>query len=136
MFAGKSARRGFTLAECLTAVVILSVGIVFLYRALLHTMDLEDYLSHRLYAGQWLQDQADFLTGQASVKKNVPQDSLSAKSLVTIRNRLLEFSFQADVLEFKDLKDLAGFSTTVLWNERGRTIRLPQTIYVLQPLDE
>ena len=117
--------------ECVVAVAILAVGLVSIYRVLLGALDREDYLSHRLYAGQLLQSQADYLVATASNSVNIPPADLAKTFKAVINNRPMEFNLGSETIEFKDLPTLQQVALSLSWDERGRRVQLQQTICVL-----
>lgn len=123
-------RRGFTFVEIMVTITILSTGIVMIYKAFLISLDQQNYLVHRLYANNLL-DQKIAELGRLFQERG--KDALKKEGLVedvVIHNKQVPFEIKTFFEDFADLPDLLELNVGVFWSEHGRPVRLTRVAYI------
>ncbi len=121
---------GFSFLECMAAVSILSLGIVMIYKALLLSLDAQQYARHRLYASQYMQSQTDFLQAVLAQQGVIPAEILAKARNVILDHRPIIFSDNTTVTPFENWLYLLQLRREISWQERGKNFALSQTIYL------
>ena len=126
-------QKGLTFFEMLVAVSILASGMVMIYKGLLLSVDIQEYLMHRLYAGNLLEQkigmiQRDF---QDAEEENflIPNGETQE---VVLNNKPIAFQFSYDVRNLGNLKKILQLDVILSWVEHGRSFSLTRSAYVSQ----
>lgn len=119
-------QRGLTLLEVLVTVIILSMGITGIYRALLFAVDMLDHITNRLYAHILLDNklvvlQQMFLDNQDIFSLQNHVDSID------INNRRRTFQYVFSVQGVEHVNDLYTVAVRVHWQERNKQVGISRT---------
>lgn len=128
--AHKKSRRGFTFFEVMVTVAILSTGVVMIYKALLISLDHQQYLTHRLYAMNLLEDKTVSIQRNYQESGNLPLGENEEIHRVMLNNKPMSFYFTMDFSNMGDLEDIFQLDLVLSWRERGRLIHLSRSAYV------
>ena len=129
----ESKKRSFTLLELIVTVVILSSGILFIYKGFLSSLDVSYYVKHYLYAQLWTEEKLydideEFRTYKAAF---LPQASGSFNE----GNK--NFSWQAaySLIGSTEKMSLYDVTLVVSWKEGRRNINLARSKYIYYTRD-
>jgi len=125
----------FTFLECMAAVIILAVGLVGIYRALLLSLDYQDYLSQRLYCGNFFNSQLELLQFKAQSDQDFSSEPLAGAQLSVWGRQPLDLAWNAKLTPFTDPESLAQLDFQLSWSSRGKTFHLKDSVYV-QPKNQ
>jgi prepilin-type N-terminal cleavage/methylation domain-containing protein len=124
---GVSSKRGLSFLEVMVTAVILSVGMVAIYRSFFITMDHLQYLSCRLYANNLIE------TKIAHAEKDFRDlqdfDIGSMTEEVEIGNKEVVFSYTMDLKPVGTLLSVFQLDITLSWEDRGRTVSISRAAY-------
>lgn len=122
--------RGFSFFEVMVTLVVFSLGIVMLQKAMLHAIDIRQYLTNRLYAFQVLDDY--FLRAQSRFKRN-GESPLPMNGLVTqarLNKRVVPFRLAVDFRQMDKVPGLYRLDMALTWPERDRTARIQRSAFL------
>ena len=125
-------KKGFTFVEVMVAIMILTTGIVAIYKTFLLSLDQQNYLTHRLYASNLL-DKKIFEMERLFQEKGIAALKEDLTENVVVDNKNLVFqvkTFFRAPLEIPDLEDVLQIDIGVFWPEHGRVVRLTRAAYV------
>lgn len=123
-------KNGFTFMEVMVTVVILSTGIVMIYKAFLLSLDHQRYMIHRLYANNLLDQKIEGIQrlfqdkGAASLKPGETVENIS------ISHKAIPFAINTLFKNVSDMEDFLQMDIGISWLERGRPIRLTRSVYI------
>ena len=126
----RAGHNGFTFIEVMVTIMILSTGIVMIYKTFLISLDQQNYLLHRLYANNLLDLEITQLQhvfqekGRSSLK-----DNEMTKNAV-IHNKTLAFAIKTFFQDIPELEGTLQMDIGIFWLERGRTVRLTRSVYL------
>ena len=132
----RSRKSGLTFIEVMVTIVILSTGIVIIYKALLMSLDYQSHLTRRLYAlnlleGALIDVQLRYDGGQIS--PGGPEQDIYE---VVLNNRTVSFQFTIDFFQDYELLNIWRGDAVLSWPERGRTFSLIRSIYIGPIMEE
>ncbi len=124
--------RAVTFFELLVTVTILASGMVMIYKALLLSLDYQDYLMQRLYADNLIEHkivliQQDFQDN--GTLELTPQGEIED---VVLNNKRIAFQFSYDLKDMGDLKSIFQLDVDLSWADHGRSFRLARSAYVFR----
>ncbi len=121
-------RQGITFIEVMLAVVILSGGLVALYRCFFSAVDYLDRLSTRLYAFNLLEGRMAAVEKEFRSPKDFDIGLLDEE--VVINNRPVAFHYNVNLKPVGTLLSVFELDMDLSWQERGRRVTLSRTAYV------
>lgn len=122
--------QGFTFFEVMVTVIILGVGIIFIFKAFMACLNYQGYLTARLYAFQLCDVKSAELQRQYQDTGQRPA-LLSAEILpVKLNNRLYTFQFDSNYSPVGSLEDVFEMQLIVSWNDYGRNCRMTRSVYL------
>lgn len=125
-------KKGLTFFEVMVTVVILSSGIVFIYKALLSSLHYQEYLTHRLYAMNMLTNRLAELQQLSRDKKGLsPSDDAQTKE-IWLDHKKIEFTTFTRIRPVGGQEDVFQVDVELSWVENDRTVRLPKSILLVQ----
>ena len=133
---GSRGDAGFTFLEIMTALVILSLGIIAIYRAFLFSLGVESHLRHRLHAIVLLEDRL------ARIEKLYNDNRRFSPRLQNehIREKIggREVVFPLVVAAQKDapLKEMEKVDVRLAWPEQGHFYVWQRSLFFYRPKDE
>ncbi len=119
--------RGITFIEVMLTVVVLSVGLVAMYRSFFSAINYLDHLSSRLYAHNLLESRIATVERDFRSLKDVDIGALSEEAL--INNRTVTFHYAVNLKPVGTLLSVFELEITLSWQEHGRTVSLSRTAY-------
>lgn len=121
--------KGYTFLELMTAVAILSIGIVGIYQALLTSLDRQSQLSCRLYANNLIEHRISDVQKQYWMTGEIPADDGRAEDVV-LDNRRVPFRFTLQTVSAGGLDGLLGAEATLSWTIRDREFNIKRFIFL------
>ncbi len=119
--------RGFSFFEVMVTLVVFSLGIVTIQKAMLHAIDIRQHLTNRLYAFQVLDDY--FLRAQTQFKRNgespLPMNGLVMQA--RLNKRVIPFRLAVDFRQIDKDLGLYQLDMALTWPERERTARIQRS---------
>jgi len=124
----KLQRRSFTLLELIVTVVILSSGILFIYKGFLSSLDVSYYAKHYLYAQLWMEKKLYDIDNEFKTYKApfLPQTSGSFDE----GNNNFYWQASYSLIGSTEKMSLYDATLVVSWKEGRRNIKLVRTEYV------
>lgn len=126
-FKGKKA---FSFIEAMVAIGILSVGIVFIFKAFFVCLDTYNHLTYRFYALNLLNNKIARAQVFMNAFNQIPLDLSRETRTLTIDRRPVIFESSMVIRELKDLNGIYQLDFNVSWEERNRTIGLSRSSYI------
>ena len=121
---------GFTFIEVMTAVAILSFGIVFIYRAFFVSLNYMNHVAYRLHANNILENRITLLQEILRTEKKIPFGQKEETQRVLIDNKPVDFRYAMSFKNMGEFQKMFQLDITVFWKERGRDIKLSRTAYL------
>lgn len=120
-------RKGLTFIEVMVTAVILSVGLVAIYRSFFIGADVIQHLSNRLYALNLLEAKIATIERDFRTLKDFDIGPLTEEAV--INNYPVRFQYQVDLKPVGQLLTVFQLDITLSWEERGRTMSLFRSAY-------
>ncbi len=112
--------RGFTFVEVMVTLVILSAGIVFIYKTFFLCVDYLSRLTIRLYAGQLVEARIADLQRKAQASGGLGFERGPMSVRQEFNHKPVEFAFQIDLNPVHGFEDLYQMQVGVSWVDGGR----------------
>ncbi|MBF0569153.1 MAG: prepilin-type N-terminal cleavage/methylation domain-containing protein [Candidatus Omnitrophica bacterium] len=128
-YAGSQRRRrkGLTFIEVMVTVVVLSVGLVAIYRSFFIGIDYLNHLSCRLHALNLIESKIAFAEKDFQSLKDFDIGPMS--ETVVINNRPVEFHYAIDLKPVGKLLSVFSLDITLSWEERGHVVSVSRSAY-------
>ncbi len=121
---------GFTLMEIMVTIAILSVGIVFVFKALLFSLDQINYLTTRLYATTILDNRVSEIERRLRIEQTLPFD-LNHPQIAKIGKREVTLKEEMNINTVEDYPDVFKLDLSLSWQQGQRSIKLSRSAYIL-----
>lgn len=121
--------KGFTFIEVLVTLVILSVGIIAVFRSFLLSLDYLTHLNNRLYATILIDDRIDVTQRILRNYKSLPLGN-SEDITVDIGSKEKKYLYQTKISEISGYIDFFELELSLQWQEKGRNIKLSRFAYL------
>ena len=122
--------RGFSFLEVMTAIMVLSGGLVLIYKAFFLVLDYTNHLACRLQANVFLDEKISDLQRALHDQNQLTMVQSKEVDHVLIANKQIDFQYTLDVRGVENWQGLFLLEVTVSWQERGRRIQLSKETYV------
>jgi hypothetical protein len=119
--------RGITFIEVMLTVVILSVGLVGLYRSFFSAVNYLDHLSTRLYALNLMESR--IATIERDFRSLNDFDIGPLEEGAVVNNRPVTFRYTVDFKPVGTLLSVFELDIALSWQERGRDVSISRTAY-------
>jgi hypothetical protein len=113
--------------EVMVTAVILSAGLVALYRSFFICADVVTHLSNRLYALNLLDSRIATIERDFRSLKDFDIGAMSEEAV--INNRPLTFTYTIDLKPVGELLSVFRLDITLSWEERGHVLSLSRSAY-------
>lgn len=123
-------KNGFSLIEIMVATIILSAGIVGIYRVYYFSLDQMNHITHRMVAMRLLDKRIADMELLLRSKGAVTLAAGSETKSVVIHNKNLDFHFETSLSNLNSLKGLYQLNLSMSWREGARDIRISRTVYI------
>ncbi|MEI8011019.1 MAG: hypothetical protein WCI27_00870 [Candidatus Omnitrophota bacterium] len=121
-------RRGITFVEVMLTVVILSGGLVAIYRSFLSGIDYLDRLSTRVYAINLLENRMAVVEKDFRSPKDFDIGLLDEEFV--INHHPVMFHYKVDLKPVGTLLSVFELEMEITWRDHGRVTTLSRTAYV------
>jgi hypothetical protein len=108
-------------------VIILSTGLVALYRSFFSAVNYLDHLSTRLYALNLMESRIATIEKDFRSLKDFDIGPLQQEAI--INNRPVAFQYAVDLKPVGTLLSVFELDIVLSWQERGRVVRVARTAY-------
>jgi prepilin-type N-terminal cleavage/methylation domain-containing protein len=120
---------GFTFVEIMVTLVILSLGIVAIFRGLFTSLDQISHLNSRLYVNTMLDDRLARIERSLRAYKALPFELEPEQSLdLGVKSIVLTPSL--NIAEVMGLNDIYRIDVAYSWLENGKTVRLSRSAFI------
>ena len=121
--------KGFTLIEILVALVVLSVGLVSVFRTFIASLNHLSHLTNRLYADNTLDNQFQILERKLRAYKALPVE-IDEKHSINMGHKEFQVSQQMVLAAVEDFPDLFHLTLIFNWDEHGKEIKISRSGYI------
>ncbi|NTV28814.1 MAG: hypothetical protein HGA80_01910 [Candidatus Omnitrophica bacterium] len=118
---------GLTFVEVMLTAVILSVGLVALYRSFFIAADVVRHLTNRLYAINLLENRITLIERNFRSLKDFDIGPMTEEVLVD--NNPVRFQYQVQLRPVGNLLTVFQLDLTLSWEERGRARNIARSAY-------
>jgi hypothetical protein len=119
--------RGITFIEVMITVIILSTGLVALYRSFFSAVNYLDHLSTRFYALNLMESRIATIEKDFRSLKDFDIGPLQEEAL--INNHPVAFQYTVDFKPVGTLLSVFELDIVLSWQERGRVVSISRTAY-------
>ncbi len=119
--------RGITFIEVMLTVVVLSAGLVAIYRSFFSAINYLDHLSTRLYAHNLMENRIATIERDFRSLKDFDIGVFSEDAL--INNRTVTFHYAVNLKPVGTLLSVFELEIVLSWQEHGRPASLSRTAY-------
>ena len=119
--------KGITFIEVMLTVIILSTGLVALYRSFFSAVNYLDHLSTRLYAINLMESRIATIEKDFRSLKDFDIGPLQQEA--TINNRPVTFRYAVDFKSVGTLLSVFELDIILSWEEHGRVVSISRTAY-------
>ncbi|MBF0386501.1 MAG: hypothetical protein HQL20_01435 [Candidatus Omnitrophica bacterium] len=124
---GNSSRRGVTFFEVMVTAVVLSAGLVAIYRSFFIGVDYLDHLSRRLCALDLVEGRVAIIERDFRALNNIDVGPLD--ETVVLNGRLVAFKFSINLQPVDLLRTVFQLDIRLSWSERGRYQEIARSAY-------
>ena len=121
---------GFTFVEVMVTLVILSTGLVVIFKTLFYSLDQIHSLTTRLYADVLIENRISEVERLLRIYNAVPMD-LNHSQLMNIGTKEVNFKEQMSFQDVDGLPDVFHFDFSISWDEGNHPMKLNRTTYLL-----
>jgi len=121
-------KSSFTLLELIVTVVILSSGILFIYKGFLTSLGVSYYVKHYLYTQLWMEEKLHDINQEFKMYKApfLPQASGSFNE----NNKKMLWQASYSLIASTEKMDIYEVTLVVNWKEGRRNIKLSRAEYI------
>ena len=120
-------RRGITFIEVMVTAVILSAGLVAIYRSFFIGVDYLDHLARRLCALDLIESRVADIERDFRVLNNVDVGPLDVT--VALNGRPVDFKYNIQLKPVGQLLSVFQLDIVLSWIERGRSVEIARSAY-------
>ncbi len=124
--------RALTFMELLVTVTILATGMVMIYKAMLLSLDYQDYLTQRLYGANLLENKIAVIQRDFQYEKTMSFSSKGEFQGAVLNNKRMAYQFSYVLSNIGTLKNLFQLDVILSWMDHGRSFSLTKSIYISQ----
>ena len=119
--------QGFTFIEIMVALVILSTGIVMVYKSFFLCVDYLSYLTCRLYAAQMLDSKMADISRSFGQSKDVFFERGAMTETVEVNHKWVDFNYTIYTMPLSGLNDVYQLKVTLAWYDGRHLMKLSRT---------
>lgn len=112
------------------AVVILSIGLVAIYKAFFLSLDYSNHLTLRLNANVLLDEKISYIEYLFKEYQQLPLGNTQELERVVIHNKQVDFIYEIDFTSVDGLNNIFQLDISLSWAEGERKIRLSRSVYI------
>lgn len=129
----KNEKKGFSFLEVMVAVMVLSGGLVLIYKSFLTALDYTNHLTCRLQANILLDEKISTLDRLLQDQNQLTLVPPLAIDRLIIGNKPVNFQYTLDFRSVENLKGLFLLNISINWMEGNRRIHLSREVYLSSP---
>ncbi|HLD69522.1 MAG TPA: prepilin-type N-terminal cleavage/methylation domain-containing protein [Candidatus Omnitrophota bacterium] len=129
----KNSKRGFSFLEVMVAVMVLSGGLVSIYKSFFTSLDYTNHLTIRLQANILLDEKIATLNRLLQDQNQLTLVGPQAVDRVIIAEKPVNFQYTLDLRSVENLKGLFLLDVSIGWMEGNRRIQLLREAYLSSP---
>ena len=123
-------RSGFTFIEIMATITILSFGIVFIYKALLISLDHQNYLDYRSYGMNLMDHKIEFAQFKLQAIGSIPSSESLVVHTAVLNNRRIPFKLTTTSERLEGLSDIFKIDMRLSWKIRGKDYSYLRSAYI------
>ena len=123
-------KRGFSFLEVMVAVMVLSGGLVLIYKSFFIALDYTKHLTYRLQANILLDEKIAALNRLLQDQNQLTLIQPPAIDHVIIANKPIDFQYTFDFRSVENFKGLFLLDISISWMEGNRRIQLSRETYL------
>ncbi|MCD4779199.1 MAG: prepilin-type N-terminal cleavage/methylation domain-containing protein [Candidatus Omnitrophica bacterium] len=125
----KNNRKGFTLIEVMVSLMILSVGIVYILKSYIVSLERTTHITNRIYATTALDNRISYIQRMLKAYKMLPID-LNRKEDIKVGGKNITFKQYMVIKEVAEMPEVFDLTLTLSWQEGLRNISLSRSAYL------
>jgi type II secretion system protein I len=122
-------RNGFTLIEVMVSLVILSVGIVYILKSFVISLERTTHIRNRIYATTAVDNRINYIQRMLRAYEMLPID-LNRKEEVHLGGKEMTFKQHMVIREVAEMPEVFDLTLTLSWQEGLRDITLSRSAYL------
>ena len=122
--------RGFSFLEVMTAVMVLSGGLVLIYTVFFLVLDYTNHLACRLQANVLLDEKVSSLQRLLQDQNQLTMVQSKEVDHLVISNKQIDFQYTVEVHSVESWQGLFLLYITVSWREKDRSIQISRELYL------
>ena len=126
----RNRKRGFSFLEVMVAMMVLSGGLVLIYKSFFIALDYTNHLTCRLQANVLLDEKICELNRLLQDQNQLTLVPPIAVDHLIIANRPIDFLYTLDLHSVENLQGLFLLDISVIWKEGNRRIELSREVYL------
>ncbi len=127
---GAKKREGFSFIEVMATVVVLTSGIVFIYKAFFISLDYINHMTYRIYAVNLLNNRIATLERDLESENVLPVGNKEDIEKVTLGHKTVDFRYDRTFRNVEKLSNIYELTLGLSWREGSRDIRLSRSLYI------
>ena len=126
----RNRKRGFSFLEVMVAMMVLSGGLVLIYKSFFIALDYTNHLTCRLQADVLLDEKISELNRILQDQNQLTLVPPLAVDRVIIANKPIVFQYTLDFHSIENLPGLFLLDISIIWREGNRRIELSREVYL------
>ena len=126
-------KRGFSFLEVMVAMMVLSGGLVLIYKSFFIALDYINHLTCRLQANVLLDEKISELNRLLQDQNQLTLVPPVAVDRVIIANKPVNFQYTLDFHSVENLQGLFLLDISIIWREGNRWIKVSREVYLSTP---
>jgi len=116
--------KGFTFVEIMIALVILSSGIVMIYKSFFLSVDYLSYLTCRLYASQMIESKIADLSRSYRESQDATFERGAMTESLEVNHKWVDFNYNIEVTPVLNLDSISRLKVDLIWHDGRRLMKL------------
>ena len=122
--------QGFSFFEMMMTVMILSVGLVMVYKAFFLSLKYTKYLTHRLHGMILLDTKIAEIERSLLDHGQLPFSQSQQIEEARLDNKQIDYQYSINFHSVENLEGLFELDISLSWMEDGRTLSLSRSVYL------
>jgi len=128
-FCQLKAKHGLTFIEVMITVVILSVGIVAIFKTYIVSLDQMTHITNRIYVSTLLDDRVATIERHLRAYKSLPLD-MAQEEYINVGSKQLTFSRDLKISDIEDFVEIFNVDLSISWQEGDRDMKISRSSYI------